>query len=214
MCSAGIGRYGQDLHKTATTALKQTVALKKKTVSRTTKTVRQLRNAKDHSFEAAQKAISATRAAEQAVHRLAQFAGLLCTSALHAQSALFDSLAIVLYCCVLVVHTISGLLIQCCLFFSCCDVMVKALLMTPWMSCAGTFDGLVKDAVHTANAAAQLRADYAASVVAGDLAEAQRDRVIGKKGKRQSSSPKSPKKLSWAANEHLVQERVYSTVCN
>ena len=88
----------------------------------------------------------------------------------------------------------------------------KSLLMMCRILCAGTFDGLVKDAVRTANAAAQLRADYAASVVAGDLAEAQRGRVIGKKGKRRSASPKSPKKLSWAANEHLVQKRVYSTV--
>ena len=76
---AGIGRYGHDLHKTATLALKQTVALKKKSVNRTTKTVRQLRHAKDHSFEAAEKAVHATRAAEQAVQRLAHFAGLLCS---------------------------------------------------------------------------------------------------------------------------------------
>ena len=71
-----MGRYGQDLHKTATLALKQTVALKKKSFNRTTKTVRQLRNAKDHSFEAAEKAVHATKVAEQAVQRLAQFAGM------------------------------------------------------------------------------------------------------------------------------------------
>ena len=79
--------------------------------------------------------------------------------------------------------------------------------------CAGTFDGLVKEAVRAANAAAQLRADYAASVVAGDLAEAQRDRVASKRGKRRSASPKTPKKMTWAADEHLVHKRIFSTVC-
>ena len=66
--------------------------------------------------------------------------------------------------------------------------------------------------MHAANAAAQSRADYAASVVAADLAEARRDRVVSKRGKRRSASPKTPKRMSWAADEHLVQERVFSKV--
>lgn len=70
----------------------------------------------------------------------------------------------------------------------------------------------MKEAVRTANAAAQLRADYAASVVAAELAEARRDRVASKRGKRRSSSPKTPKRLAWAAEEHLVQHRVFSKV--
>lgn len=63
-----------------------------------------------------------------------------------------------------------------------------------------------------ANAAAQSRADYAASVVAADMAEAMRDRVVSKRGKRRSTSPRTSKKMSWAADEHLVQERVFSKV--
>jgi len=77
---AGMGRYGQDLHNTACLALKQTNLLKKKSANRTTKTVRQLRNAKEHSCEAAQKAVEATKAAEKAVQNLAQFAGKLLSS--------------------------------------------------------------------------------------------------------------------------------------
>ena len=73
--AAGMGRYGQDLYNTASLALKQTSLLKKKSANRTAKTVRQLRNAKEHSCEAAQKAVEATRAAEKAVQNLAQFAG-------------------------------------------------------------------------------------------------------------------------------------------
>jgi len=77
---AGMGRYGQDLHNTACLALKQTNLLKKKSANRTTKTVRQLRNAKEHSCEAAQKAVEATKAAEKAVQNMAQFAGKLLSS--------------------------------------------------------------------------------------------------------------------------------------
>ncbi|KAL3135344.1 hypothetical protein ABBQ32_007535 [Trebouxia sp. C0010 RCD-2024] len=76
---------------------------------------------------------------------------------------------------------------------------------------ADAFDDLVKEAVRTANAAAQSRADYAASVVAAELAEARRDRVASKRAKRRSSPPKTPKRLAWAADEHLVQHRVFST---
>ncbi|KAL0047439.1 hypothetical protein WJX82_003472 [Trebouxia sp. C0006] len=144
----GMGRYGQDLHNTACLALKQTNLLKKKSANRTTKTVRQLRNAKEHSCEAAQKAVEATKAAEKAVQNLAQF--------------------------------------------------------------AEAFDDLVKEAVRAANAAAQSRADYAVSVVAADMAEARRDRVMSKRGRRRSTSPKTPKRMSWAADEELVQERVFS----
>lgn len=144
----GMGRYGQDLHNTACLALKQTNLLKKKSANRTTKTVRQLRNAKEHSCEAAQRAVEATKAAEKAVQNLAQF--------------------------------------------------------------AEAFDDLVKEAVRAANAAAQSRADYAASVVAADMAEACRDRVMSKRGRRRSTSPKTPKHMSWAADEELVQERVFS----
>ncbi len=75
-----MGRYGQDLHNTACLALKQTNLLKKKSANRTTKTVRQLRNAKEHSCEAAQKAVEATKAAEKAVQNLAQFAGKVLSS--------------------------------------------------------------------------------------------------------------------------------------
>ncbi|KAL0041861.1 hypothetical protein WJX79_007139 [Trebouxia sp. C0005] len=144
----GMGRYGQDLHNTACLALKQTNLLKKKSANRTTKTVRQLCNAKEHSCEAAQKAVEATKAAEKAVQNLAQF--------------------------------------------------------------AEAFDDLVKEAVRAANAAAQSRADYAVSVVAADMAEARRDRVMSKRGRRRSTSPKTPKRMSWAADEQLVQERVFS----
>ena len=77
---------------------------------------------------------------------------------------------------------------------------------------ADAFDDLVKEAVRSANAAAQARADYAASVVAAELAEARRDRVASKRGKRRSASPKSPKRLAWAVQEHLVQHRVFSKV--
>lgn len=77
---------------------------------------------------------------------------------------------------------------------------------------ADAFDDLVKEAVRTANAAAQSRADYAASVVAAELAEARRDRVASKRAKRRSSPPKTPKRLAWVADEHLVQHRVFSTV--
>ena len=66
--------------------------------------------------------------------------------------------------------------------------------------------------MRTANAAAQSRADYAASVVAAELAEARRDRVASKRTKKRSSPPKTPKRLAWAAQEHLVQHRVFSTV--
>ncbi|KAL3131260.1 hypothetical protein ABBQ38_000557 [Trebouxia sp. C0009 RCD-2024] len=76
---------------------------------------------------------------------------------------------------------------------------------------ADAFDDLVKEAVRTANAAAQSRADYAASVVAAELAEARRDRVASKRAKRRSSPPKTPKRLAWVADEHLVQHRVFST---
>lgn len=83
---AGIGRYGQDLHNTVCLALKQTNLLKKKSANRTTKTVRQLRNAKEHSCEAAQKAVEATKAAEKAVQNLAQFAGkVLSSSSAHTR---------------------------------------------------------------------------------------------------------------------------------
>ncbi|DBA91117.1 TPA: hypothetical protein ACH3X1_016080 [Trebouxia sp. C0004] len=146
----GMGRYGQDLHNTACLALKQTNLLKKKSTNRTTKTVRQLCNAKEHSCEAAQKAVEATKAAEKAVQNLAQY--------------------------------------------------------------AEAFDNLVKEAVRAANAAAQSRADYAASVVAADMAEVRRDRVMSKRGRRRSTSPKTPKRMSWAADEQLVQERVFSKV--
>jgi len=70
----------------------------------------------------------------------------------------------------------------------------------------------VKEAVRAANAAAQSRADYAVSVVAADMAEARRDRVMSKRGGRRSTSPKTPKRMSWAADEQLVQERVFSKV--
>ena len=66
--------------------------------------------------------------------------------------------------------------------------------------------------MRAANAAAQSRADYAASVVAAELAEARRDRVASKRAKRRASLPKSPKRLAWAAEEHLVQLRVFSKV--
>lgn len=71
---------------------------------------------------------------------------------------------------------------------------------------------MVKEAVRAANAAAQSRADYAVSVVAADMAEARRDRVMSKRGRRRSTSPKTPKRMSWAADEELVQERVFSKV--
>jgi len=71
---------------------------------------------------------------------------------------------------------------------------------------------LVKEAVRAANAAAQSRADYAVSVVAADMAEARRDRVMSKRSRRRSTSPKTPKRMSWAADEQLVQERVFSKV--
>jgi len=77
---AGMGRYGQDLHNTACLALRQTNLLKKKSANRTTKTVRQLCNAKEHSCEAAQKAVEATKVAEKAVQNLAQFAGKVLSS--------------------------------------------------------------------------------------------------------------------------------------
>ena len=78
---------------------------------------------------------------------------------------------------------------------------------------ADAFDDLVKEAVRTANAAAQSRADYAASVIAAELAEARGDRVASKRGKRRSStSPKNPKRLAWAAEEHLIQHRIFSKV--
>ncbi len=70
----------------------------------------------------------------------------------------------------------------------------------------------MKEAVRAANAAAQSRADYAVSVVAADMAEARRDRVMSKRGGRRSTSPKTPKRMSWAADEQLVQERVFSKV--
>ena len=82
----------------------------------------------------------------------------------------------------------------------------------PTLDCAEAFDDLVKEAVRAANAAAQSRADYAVSVVAADMAEACRDRVMSKRGKRRSTSPKTPKHMSWAADEELVQERVFSKV--
>lgn len=77
---------------------------------------------------------------------------------------------------------------------------------------ADAFDDLVKEAVRTANAAAQSRADYAASVIAAELAEARGDRVASKRGKRRSNSPKTSKRLVWAAEEHLTQHRVFSKV--
>lgn len=70
----------------------------------------------------------------------------------------------------------------------------------------------MKEAVRTANAAAQSRADYAASVIAAELAEARGDRVASKRGKRRSNSPKTSKRLVWAAEEHLTQHRVFSKV--
>lgn len=79
---------------------------------------------------------------------------------------------------------------------------------------ADAFDDLVKQAVHAANAAAQERADYFASVAAAEMAAAIRGRVASKRGKRQSSSPKVPKRLSWASAEQLVQQRVFSKVCS
>lgn len=92
-----MGRYGQDLHNTACLALKQTNLLKKKSANRTTKTVRQLCNAKEHSCEAAQKAVEATKAAEKAVQNLAQFAGtVLSSSTAHT----CDTCMHVLPCCV------------------------------------------------------------------------------------------------------------------
>lgn len=75
---------------------------------------------------------------------------------------------------------------------------------------ADAFDDLVKEAIRAANEAAQSRADYAASVVAADMAEARRDRVISKRGKRRSASPKTPKRMSCPGL--LVQERVFSKV--
>lgn len=77
---------------------------------------------------------------------------------------------------------------------------------------ADAFGDMVKEAVRTANAAAQLRADYAASVIAADLAEARGDRVASKRSKRRSTSPKTPKRLAWAAEEHLIQHRIFSKV--
>lgn len=73
-----MGRYGQDLYNTASLALRQTNLLKKKCANRTTKTSRQMRNAKEHSCEAAQAAVEATKAAEKAVQNLARFAGNVC----------------------------------------------------------------------------------------------------------------------------------------
>ena len=77
---------------------------------------------------------------------------------------------------------------------------------------ADAFDDLVKEAVRTANAAAQSRADYAAGLVAAEMAEARRDRVASKRGRRRFTSPKTPKRLAWASEEKLVQHRVFSKV--
>lgn len=73
----GCGRYGQELNNVAGQALRQTNLLKKKCANRTLKTVRQLKSAPDHSCEAAQKAVQASKAAEEAVNNLAAFAGSL-----------------------------------------------------------------------------------------------------------------------------------------
>ena len=73
----GCGRYGQELNNIAGQALRQTNMLKKKCANRTVKTVRQLKSAPDHSCEAAQKAVEASTAAEEAVNNLAAFAGSL-----------------------------------------------------------------------------------------------------------------------------------------
>lgn len=73
--AAGMGRYGQELGNIAAQALRQTTMLKKKCTNRTTKTVRQLRTARDANCDAAEKAVEATRAAEKAVQNLAAFAG-------------------------------------------------------------------------------------------------------------------------------------------
>ncbi len=94
-----MGRYGQDLHNTACLALKQTNLLKKKSANRTTKTVRQLCNAKEHSCEAAQKAVEATKAAEKAVQNLAQFAGKLLSS------SPIPCVILVCICCTWSTHT-------------------------------------------------------------------------------------------------------------
>lgn len=80
------------------------------------------------------------------------------------------------------------------------------------MCCADAFDDLVKQAVQAANAAAQERADYFASVAAAEMAAAVRGRVASKRDKRRASSPKQSKSLSWASAEHLVQRRVFSKV--
>lgn len=77
---------------------------------------------------------------------------------------------------------------------------------------ADAFDDLVKQAVHAANAAAQARADYAASVATAEMAATRRDRVLSKRGKRRSVSPKDPKRLSWASDSQLVQSRVFFKV--
>ena len=79
---------------------------------------------------------------------------------------------------------------------------------------ADAFDDLVKQAVHAADAAAQERADYFASVAAAEMAAAMRGRVASKRGKRRASSSKEPKRLSWASAEQLVQQRVFSKVCS
>lgn len=71
----GCGRYGQELNNTAGLALKQTTLLKKKCANRTAKTIRQLKCAPDHSCEAAQRAVEASRLAEEKVQNLARFAG-------------------------------------------------------------------------------------------------------------------------------------------
>ena len=80
------------------------------------------------------------------------------------------------------------------------------------LCCADAFDDLVKQAVHAANAAAQERANYSASLAAAEMAAAMRGRVASKRGKRRSSSPKESKRLSWASAEHLVQQRVFTKV--
>lgn len=124
---------------------------------------------------------------------------------------------------------------SCWILHCCCDIQdqrskhfgIKACCPAPLLLCrtslklafciADAFDDLVKEAVHTANAAAQSRADYAATVIAAELAEARGGTVASKRGKRRSTSPKTLKRLAWAAEEHLIQHRIFSKVrvqCN
>lgn len=93
-----------------------------------------------------------------------------------------------------------------------CEVAKDACCAEACLCYADAFDDLVKQAVHAANAAAQERADFFASVAAAEMAAAMRGRVASKRSKRRTSSPKQSKNLTWAAAEQLVQQRVFSKV--